>query len=257
MMFPIQRYELIKSAVKESKFVPFSELLKITNSSLTTLRRDINYLEDEGVLKKTVGGVSVIDPADSEVNYYYYENREKVFNKEKEDIGRAAQEFIEERDIIILRSGTTTLEVAKRIDEKKRVTIITDGIEIVLSLRNKPNVEVILLGGVVKYSHNIVTGPTVLKMLDELHPNKMITGVGGITEEKGITDYDFVSSEYFKQIVEKIDNLIIIADYSKFGRNVLVQVAPLNKINTIITNEVIPSKYIKLFDKYHINYLLV
>lgn len=247
---------LILAKAREQKFVPIENLLDLTESSLTTIRRDINCLADQGKIRKTRGGISYIGIVDFSDNSFNYIPREKQYQKEKEAIGRAAQRLIEDGDIIILINGTTTSQVAKHIDENKRLTIITNGIDIVSALRYKTNIEVILLGGIVNYSQNVVAGPTIIKMLAEINPSKMITGMGGITEEKGGTIYDFVGSSDFKEIVDRVQDVIVVADHSKFGRNVLVQGAPLSKITTVITDKEISPEFIEVFKRHNINYNL-
>ncbi len=256
-MVPYERYEKIMKTVSESKFVSIDDLLKITKSSLTTLRRDINYLSrSKGKIKKTRGGITCVEESLSNNGSFFYKNREILFYREKEAIGIAAQNYIEDGDIIILTNGTTTSQVAKHIDSNKQVTVITSGIDIVAALSNKANVNVILLGGIVIYSEQLITGPSISKMLQDLNPSKIISGAGGITEEKGITIYDFMGSSYFIELFEKASEKIIVADHSKFGRDVLVHVAPLEKINTIVTDQSVPPHYIDVFNRLHINYTL-
>ncbi len=254
-MFPVERYELIVKIAKEFNFVPVKKLAELTKIPLTTLRRDINFLSEQGKIEKTRGGVLYKEPPEFYDAHSAYMYREQLFHAEKAAIGKAAQQFIRELDVILLLNGTTTSQVAQHLDPAKHVTIITNGIDIVAALREKPNVQVILLGGVVSYSQNTTMGPTVLQMLDKLHPSKMITGAGGITEEMGITAYDFLLSS-FDQVIEKIHETIVVADYSKFGQNMLVQSAPLNKIHTVITNKAIPMTYIKMLEKYQVKYVL-
>lgn len=255
-MIPFERYEIILKAAHEAKHVSVRNLLKITDISIATLRRDINFLAKNGKLEKIRGGVIGVETNDSENISYLYKNRERFFYNEKEAIGIAAQEFIKENDIILLTYGTTTVQVAKYINTDKHVTIITNGIDIISILQNKPNVDVILLGGKVDYSYKVIKGPSTFKMLEDLHPSKVIMGAGGITEEKGITGYDFLNSTFLTRVIESIEKCIIVADHSKFDSNVLVHIAPLNKIDVIITDSKVPSKYLEIFKKFEIDYLI-
>lgn len=93
-------------------------------------------------------------------------------------------------------------------------------------------------------------------MLNEFNPSKIIMGAGGITEDKGITIYEFVESEFYKKLIEKAVEKIIVTDHSKFGRDVLTHVLPLEKITTIITDDKLSPVYIDLLEKLHINYIL-
>lgn len=255
-MFPLERYEVILNAVKQNNFVTIKDLQELTKSSLATLRRDINYLHNEGKIKKTTGGVSFIESGYLNSNLFIYNKRAAIHNDEKVSIGKATQDFINDGDVIFLYSGTTVSEVSKHIDNEKHLTVITNGIDTLSVLRNKPNIEVILLGGVVNYPQNLVTGPLVEKLLEELHPSKMITGAGGITEENGVTNFDFTNFLSYKRVIEEVDELIVVADHSKFGKTVLIRSFPFDRIDTIITDEGISPQFIDFFKKYKINYVI-
>lgn len=255
-MIPFERYELIIKATCESKYIPITDLLRITRSSIATLRRDINYLAKNGKIKKIRGGIARTESEEPGGFSYLYKNREKYYSKEKESIGRAAQRYIEDNDIILLTYGTTTVQVAKYLDLNKHVTVITNGIDVVSVLQNKPNIEVILLGGKVDYAYKMVKGPSVFKMLEDLHPSKVIMGAGGITEEKGITGYDFLNSTFLTRVIDIIGKTIIVADHSKFDRNVLVHIASIDAIDVIITDNQIPPKYIDIFDRCSVEYII-
>jgi DeoR/GlpR family transcriptional regulator of sugar metabolism len=170
--------------------------------------------------------------------------------EEKDRIGAAAQRYIAEGDVIVLLNGTTTRAVAEHLDPGKRVTIITNGIDIVAALRAKPNAEVILLGGVVEYAHNTLGGPLALKSLEELHAVRLISGAGGITAEKGVTIYPYLVAAYYQAIVRMVNEVILVADQSKLGRNALVQATTLNEVDALIINRVVPSEYVELFERH-------
>jgi len=248
-MLPYERQELILDALEKERFIKINELLLLTNSSLTTLRRDINYLSENGKIRKSRGGVLLVETREREESSFLYRDREKLYKTEKERIGRAAQRYIEDRDFIFLLNGTTTISVARNLAPEQHITIITNGIDIVSALRDKPNVEVILLGGIVDYPNYVMTGPMLLKELDDLHATKLISGAGGITEEKGVTIYPYMVSAYYQKIVDMVEQVIIVADHSKFGRNALVQATALENVDTVITDQGVPQKYLELLEK--------
>ena len=225
----------------------------MTGSSLSTIRRDINALIQNGSIRKIRGGIALSNNSGIKGDHQY-EYRKTSHYKEKEAIGIAAQEFIEDRDIIVLLYGTTTIHVARNIDPNKHVTVITNGLDIVFELRNKPDVKVIVLGGIIDYSNNCIEGPTVPKTLYEFNPSKIILGAGGITEDKGLTNYEFLSSTYAKDVVKWVDKVILVADHAKFGRNGLTNMIPLKEVDTIVTDAGISDEYIDIFKKYGIEY---
>jgi DeoR family transcriptional regulator of aga operon len=256
-MLPYERYEQILHALETERFLKIEALLRITGSSLSTLRRDINHLAGNGRIRKSRGGVLLMEsPPGREVSFLYLD-REKLFKEEKERIGRAAQEFISDGDSLVLLNGTTTIAVARSLSPDKRLTVITNGIDIVTALRDKPKVQVILLGGIVDYAHYVMTGPMVLRDLGDLHASKLISGAGGITREKGVTVYPYLVSAYYGRIVEMVEQVIVVTDRSKFGRNALVQAIELERIDTVITDKGVEASYLELMKSSRINCILV
>ena len=255
-MYPFERQEVILEACRASGRISKNELVKITGCSISTLRRDIDALCQKGMVNKIRGGISLNEEPDVRGNFQY-EHRMKLNFREKEAIGKAAQEFILDGDILVLLYGTTTVHVARQIDPDKNVTLITNGIDIVYECRNKPNLRVIVLGGIIDYSNNCIEGPTVTKMLREFNPHKIILGAGGITEEKGITNYEFLNATYVSEIAEVCEHRIIVADHSKFGKNVLTNVMPFSHVNLFITDDKVPEAYISRFEKNHVDYRIV
>ena len=252
-MLPFERHEAILDACRKSKQLKIDDLLAITGCSISTLRRDINQLLERGSIKKLRGGVSCVEESNLSGNLLY-KHRKRLFQREKEAIGVATQEYIHDGDVVVLLYGTTTIHVARHMDPNKNITLITNGIDIVFELRNKPNIKVIVLGGIIDYSNNCIEGPTVPGMLQEFNPSKIILGAGGITEEKGITNYEFLGSTYVSEIVKCCDELIVVADHSKFGRNVLTKVMPFKEVSVFITDSGISKAYIDLFKKHSIEY---
>ena len=252
-MIAFERYEIILDLCRKSGRVTINDLLEATGCSISTLRRDINHLIGRGELRKFRGGVSIVQQPQLS-GATQYQQRAKIYYPEKEAIGKAAQEFIHDGDILVLLYGTTTIQVVKHIDPRKNVTLITNGIDIIFECRDKPNIKVIALGGIVDYSNNCIEGPTVLKMLKEFNPSKVILGAGGITEEKGITNYEFLGGTYVSEIVKQFNKIIVVADHSKFGRNVLTNVMPFKAVTVFITDSGLPRKYINVFNEYSISY---
>ena len=252
-MYPFERRDIILEACRTSGRISSRELIKITGSSVSTLRRDIDALCRKGTVKKIRGGISINNQPHGRGNFMY-ESRMNQNYLEKEAIGRAAQEFIHEGDIMVLLYGTTMIHVARQIDANKNLTIITNGIDIVHECRNKPNLRVILLGGSVDYSNNCIEGPTVPRMLKEFNPSKVILGAGGITEEKGVTNYEFLNTTYVAEIVDLCEQTIIVADHSKFGKNVLTKVMPFKRMGVVITDDKVPAFYKSKFKEYGIDF---
>ena len=254
-MYPSERHNIITEKVRKVGFVSIKELAKDTGCAIATIRRDIKYLEERGVVVVTRGGVRMV----STPVWVNGDRRSSATThaREKTAIGKATQEFILDGDIIIITHGSTAAQVARHIDPEKRLTVITNGLDIVAELKVKPNVRTILLGGIVDFANNTVVGPTVSKMLLEFNPSKIITGAGGISRTKGITSYDIMNSEYFINMVELAREVIVVVDHSKFDREVLTKVLSLDQVHIMVTDSGLPSEYRKLLEEHQITYRIV
>ena len=180
-------------------------------------------MEEEGLIKKNMGGISLAEKEHSDVLPDMWTDRQSTHLEEKKRIAVLAQQFIENDDIILLFNGTTTSLVAEHIDPEKNLTVITNGLDVVYALRKKRNVKLILLGGIVSFDQQYILGPSVVDMLKNLHPSKIITGAAGIKEKQGITNLDFIGSEYYKATLDKVQEVIVVADHSKFGKGNIIR----------------------------------
>lgn len=255
-MFPEQRYLLIQKKVEECGFVSVEELCRITGCSDATMRRDISRLAETGTIRKTIGGIVPTALSEKDDIQSPYTTRLTVNHDIKRRIGIATQRLIENGDILFIHGGTTCLEVAKHIDAAKTLTVITDHLGIVSVLRNHPKIELFLLGGKVENTQQLLTGPMVTKMLESFNPNKTIMGGGGISLEKGITNFDYFGAEIEKRIVELSNQLIFVLDHTKFTQDVLCRIAPIEKINTIVTDSELGEDVITQYRQRSINVVL-
>ena len=235
-MFPEQRYALIQKLAEESGFVSLDELRRHAECSDATIRRDIARLAEIGAIRKATGGILPSSaPAEDDTQTPYTE-RLTVNHDAKRRVGIAAQQLIDDGDILFIHGGTTCLEVATHIGKDKELTVITDHLGIVSALRRNPHVELFLLGGKVKNTQQLLTGPMVTRMLETFNPNKTIMGGGGISLAKGVTNFDYFGADIEQRIVELANNLIFVLDHTKFAKDVLCQIAPIETIDAIVTN---------------------
>jgi DeoR/GlpR family transcriptional regulator of sugar metabolism len=255
-MFPEQRYMVIQDTAREQGFVSLDQLCDITQSSEATIRRDIAKLLKEGKIEKVLGGIVPADTSDNNDPQSPLLSRMVENHDEKERIGKAAQALIEDGDIVFIHGGTTCLEVAKYIDRKKSLTVITDHLGIVSVLRNSTNIELFLLGGKVENKQQLVSGPMVVAMLETFNPNKTIMGCGGISLEKGVTNYHYYGAEIEKKIIELSNELIFVMDHTKFHRNGLCQISGIDAIDTIVTDNGLESHLVESYRSHHINMIL-
>ncbi|WP_088071684.1 DeoR/GlpR family DNA-binding transcription regulator [Gottfriedia luciferensis] len=251
-MFPLERQQKIIELLKINNVLKITELTEALNISIDTLRRDLNLLEKQGKIEKIYGGAKL---AESKFFESSMEERMVSHLEEKEQIAQKCAEHIEDGDCIYLDSGTTTLQIAKYIKEKKNLTVVTNSIPIINELLNS-SIELIIIGGKIRRHEQSVVTYDYLFNFSELNILKAFICASGITIEKGISDYNFEEAITRKKIIELSNITYIAADSTKFGKNVTVQIAPLEKVDYIITDCHLNKSFITKFNKTNTNLVI-
>ncbi|MGQ9632044.1 MAG: DeoR/GlpR family DNA-binding transcription regulator [bacterium] len=251
-VFNAQRKSEILRIVREAKSVTVAELSRRFRISESTIRRDLRELEERMLLTRTHGGAIANESADLELPFSM---KELKYIEEKKKIARLAAQLVEDGDTIILDSGTTTLQIARLLRDR-RIVVVTNSVKILYELSHSPNIELIVTGGAHRPQSLSLVGPLSLKVLSEVNADKLFLGANGIVEDK-ITTTSFPEAETKRKMVEVAKEVILVADHSKFGRVTLAQIVPVDsRIARIITDDKIERKYIQLFRRKGIDVLV-
>ena len=234
-----QRRSEIITRIKKFRTVKVADLMRDYEVSIETIRRDLEYLEMKGYLRRVYGGAVLHGLYGEEPEY---ESREILNYPQKLAIGKKAAEFINDGDTLFIDVGTTTMEVAKQLWNKKNLMVITNGTLIAHELMKNDNCRVILLGGELRKGELSVSGFLSDSNIRHFYATKVLLGVGGITLETGITDYDVQEASTRRIMVEHSDEVIAVADYSKFGVTAMNHVCPVEKVHILITDWTTPAK---------------
>ncbi|MED3562799.1 transcriptional regulator [Bacillus xiapuensis] len=175
--------------------------------------------------------------------------------EEKIMIAQKCSEFIYDSDCIYIDSGSTTYQLAKYIKHKKKLTVVTNSIPVVNELINS-DVELIIIGGKVRHSEKSVMAYEYIFNFNELNISKAFICASGITMEKGISDFSLEEAITRKKIIDLSKEVYIAADNTKFGKDVTVNIASLDKIDSIITDENIDNSWIQRFKKTKTNLII-
>lgn len=236
-MLPEERYEVITKLIEKNKIVKVPELIKIFNVSVETVRRDLEYLEKEGYLKRVYGGAVFEKVSDSES---ILTKRQIEHVDEKMYIASLAVQHVNDGQSIIIDMGTTTLEFAKELKNKvKKLTVITNSMIIAKELSDMDDYTIILTGGVLRKDEFSLSGYMTERLIEEFHIDVAFLTVGGISIEAGITDYDMNEVQVKKKMIKSAEQVIVLADSSKFNVKTLINVCGFKDINLIITDNII------------------
>ena len=239
------RRSLILEELASNHVVRIAELGQRFGVSEVSIRRDLERLEQSGLLKRVHGGAVGV-PGFTQPNVTLH--RATAHLREKEAIGRAATQLISANQRLILDSGTTTLQVARSIPgnllTSGNLTVITSALPIVNELDAWKSVHIILLGGVYLHEYKVVVGPQTIEALRGLHADIMFLGSDGLSFSNGVTTANVLEAEVDRALVASASRVVVVADSSKIGGIGLVTIMPLNQIDTLITDNKAPAEFV-------------
>ncbi len=226
----------------ESGIVTIAELSQMLGVSDMTVRRDLAYLEQQSVLHRVHGGAVAHQQIDSDKPFIF---RSTQADQQKKMIGWLAAQLVTENERIILDAGTTTLQVAKNLACKNHLTIITNNIPVSEELSHCTNLAIILLGGIVKHTEMCTVGSIVKQSLSTLSADKYFLSATSFSIRMGAMENDMAETEVKQAMRLSAGETILVADSSKYNLTSLIQVAPLNQIQKIITDDRLPGEDIR------------
>jgi DeoR/GlpR family transcriptional regulator of sugar metabolism len=200
--------------------------------SMITIMRDLQELEQEGLIRRVHGGAISVRGASYEPPF---SARESQLSPEKQRIALKAVELVADGDSIILDVGTTTLEIARALKGKRNLTVLVTNLRAALELASQPAIQVIVIGGKLRSSELSMIGHLAEQTLRTFQVDKAFIGVGGVTVSHGLTEFNFDEAGTKRTMIERARQAIVVADHTKFGKIMLTQVAPLSDISLLIT----------------------
>lgn len=226
------RRSLILKELDEKGQVNVNDLSEALGVSEVTIRNDLDKLEKNNLLVRAHGGAFKTN------NLALTVTEKKKLNLDvKRKIGKKAASLIEENDSIILDSGTTTFEISNNLHNFGRLTVISNALDIVNNLAQYKNLDVFMPGGYLKEFSMSLVGPMAERNLKQVNCNKLFLGVDGIKAGSGVYTH-YMEEAYLNQIMIDIsDEVIVVADSSKFTRSGLAFICGFEKVHKVITDE--------------------
>ena len=241
-LIPAQRRERIQEYLVTHKIVRTVDLYKMLETSEATIWRDLEWLEQKGIIERTHGGAMLSQRITLEPEY---QQRAKKHPEEKRMIGALTASLIEDRDIVFINSGTTTTQVLRQIRGDADITVFTNNLHAALGMGN-PGFQHYLIGGEFQPRSLSVAGRFAIENLKQVYANKTIIGVDGISLKHGCTVPANAEAEVVRLMIEHTKGqVIIVADHSKWGVVSNFQVASLNEIDKLVTDQAIDASAIE------------
>jgi DeoR/GlpR family transcriptional regulator of sugar metabolism len=232
-LIPAQRRERIQEYLTIHKIVRMDELSALLDTSDATVRRDLEWLERDGVLERTHGGAILSQRMILEPEYV---QRAATNPEEKRLIGELAASLIYDGEIVFINSGTTTAQVIRHIRKNAGITVFTNNLIGVLEA-GEVGFKQFMLGGEFQPHSNSVAGRFALESLRQVYANKAILGVDGISLIHGCTVPSNAEAEVVKLMIERTKGeILIVADHSKWGVVSNYEIATIDEIDKLITD---------------------
>lgn len=233
-LIPAQRREMIREYVESHQIIRSVDLSDLLDVSEATVRRDLEWLESQGILERTHGGAILSHQMQGEPAYSH---SALAHPAEKRRIGVAAAALVEEGDVIFVDSGTTATQVIRHLNPNMHLTVITNNVRAALEVEDS-GIELILLGGVLRPRANSTVGPFALDTLGHVYANKTFMGVDGISLKYGCTVPVYSEAQVARSMVERTRGpVIIVADYSKWRVASNFEVASIDQIQYLVTDD--------------------
>lgn len=238
-----ERHKLILERLAQQGFIRVNDLAEELNVTTVTLRSDLKALEERQLLTKTHGGARLIDTHTSEISL---DVKNKINQKQKNQIGAMACNMIQPNDSIIIASGSTIYAFVKQIVPQKHLNVVTHCLRVSLLLSELEKVRVIQLGGELHIKSHSVIGEYTAKGLENVHCTKLFIGVDGIDLESGITSATLEEACLTQKMMKAASKTIILADSTKFGRQGFGRICKLEEVDTIITDSGISEAFAEI-----------
>jgi DeoR/GlpR family transcriptional regulator of sugar metabolism len=237
----VERQNQIVQLIARNQRITVAKICETFDVSEATARRDLETLAAQGKAQRVHGGAIVLQVAPPELPMLQRQGEQA---DEKLRIGQAAAALIHDGETIFLGSGTTVLEVARALRSRRGLTVITNSLPVVNTLADLPDITLVCLGGILRPSELSFIGHITEQALAEVRVDKIVIGTRAISLEQGLTNDYLPETMTDRAILKAGREVIVVTDNSKFGRVATVLLAPIESIDTIVTDTRIPADFV-------------
>ncbi|MFI6846301.1 DeoR/GlpR family DNA-binding transcription regulator [Kitasatospora sp. NBC_00085] len=232
-MLKADRAARILSHVTEAGSADVHALAELLGVSTATVRRDLQELHEQGLLHRTRGG-AVTGSVNLELPLRHRSEKQR---EEKRRIAQAAAELVPDGAVVGLSGGTTTSELARVLAERSGLTVVTNAVNIAADLIVRPEVRLVVIGGIARTASYELVGPAADRMLSQYHLDIAFIGVDGLTAEEGCTTHDEMEAQTDRAFLRSSARSVVLADSTKAGKVTFARICPLSDVHDLVTDE--------------------
>lgn len=228
-----ERLAMIRQKVKKNKKVVVSELSREHNVTEETIRRDLEKLEQEGLVTRTYGGAVLnIEKISEHIDYL---RRSQTNKEEKTQIGRLAASVIPTKAAIGADASSTVMEAINLLRDRPEITVLTNSVKIVREL-DQAALSIISTGGIVNNSTFSMQGNIVRKILSDYYVDIVLISCTALEIDGGVFDSNEEEAELKRILIDRGQKTILLADHTKFNKVAFVRVLDFSKLDMVITD---------------------
>lgn len=239
-MLTVEKRNLILSILEKKAVVTVPELSEALNTSEVTVRKMLNSMDEQGLLRRTRGGAVNI----STICEFEEKEKEKKNIEEKKAIAKKAYSLIQNSDTVFIDAGSTTLELVKEIKNgtKRDIVVITNALNIAFELLDADDIELVFIGGNVRHKIMSCVGGFAESAIRSLCIDKAFLGCNSVTVETGVTTPNLYEAQVKQCVLQSANESILLTDSTKFGHTSMARISPLKNFTRLITDKNIPNR---------------
>lgn len=236
-----ERRQKMSDLVNSRGFVPLPELVAQIGVSESTVRRDLDYLHEAGILRRTHGGAIAVGES---VALPAFDERTSRQAKEKRKIGQRMASLIQDGETVLLDGGTTTLEVARLLIGRS-LQVVTNSLPIASLLASSRETDLVLIGGFVYPKTGVALGTLAVQAMKDLHVHRLVMSVGGLNQ-RGLYNGNLLLVETEKAMMRCADETNVVADHTKFGQQALAFLDDWSGIDRVIVDDAVTAEQLAM-----------
>lgn len=252
-MLQLERQQKILDYLKENRKATTNELSELLGVSTTTIRTDLNQMDKEKLLTKTHGGAiykdKTHDMTDLTARAYLFHDRALENKEAKEEIANEAIKLVSDHMCIFLDASSTAYTLGMKLSGFTELTVITNGINLALELKDIPGVTVILTGGIVTSASASIEGLLGADLLKKIHTDIAFVSARGFSVEDGLTDFSIYEADLKRMCIKASAKTVALVDHTKFDTTSISSYASLDDINMVITDSGISPETADIYEK--------
>ncbi len=232
-MYAPERHQQILGRARAEGRVDVTSLARELDVTPETIRRDLTALERHGLLRRVHGGAIPVERLGFERDLA---DRETLQSAEKDRIAKAALDEVPDGGSVLLDAGSTTVRLAESLPTDRELTVVTHALPVASVLAGRPGITLHLVGGTVRGRTLAAVGSWALRDLADIHADVAFLGTNGISVEHGLTTPDLAEAAVKRALIGAARRVVVLADHTKVGRADFAQVAPVQAVDTLVTD---------------------